>query len=61
MQVVFSGDGSGPVKEWGSLDDVVMGGVSSSSFSIRQGGALGTREEGRSLRCVQCVGGQGAW
>lgn len=36
-KVVFAPDGSGPVQGWGSLDDVVMGGISESGFAIRQG------------------------
>ncbi len=37
LQLVFSPDGRGPVAGWGALDDVVMGGVSSSGFFIRPG------------------------
>ncbi|GAB4824163.1 hypothetical protein N2152v2_011209 [Parachlorella kessleri] len=36
-KLVFSPDGRGPVAGWGALDDVVMGGVSSSGFFIRPG------------------------
>jgi hypothetical protein len=34
---VYAPDGSGAIEGWGSLDDVVMGGVSQSNFSIIQG------------------------
>lgn len=40
--VVFDADGSGATMEFGSLDDVVMGGVSSSGFTVQDG----TGEEG---------------
>ncbi|KAL4448009.1 hypothetical protein ABPG75_005228 [Micractinium tetrahymenae] len=36
-QLLFSPDGRGAVQDWGSLDDVVMGGISESGFVVRQG------------------------
>ncbi|KAL4444961.1 hypothetical protein ABPG77_004011 [Micractinium sp. CCAP 211/92] len=36
-RLLFSPDGRGAVQGWGSLDDVVMGGISESGFAIRQG------------------------
>ena len=36
-RAVYTPDGSSPAKEWGAVDDVVMGGVSSSGFEVRQG------------------------
>lgn len=36
-KVVWAADGSGQVQGWGSLDDVVMGGVSQSGFFVQQG------------------------
>lgn len=36
-KVLFAANGGGAVQGWGSLDDVVMGGISESGFVIRQG------------------------
>lgn len=36
-RAVYTPDGLSPAKEWGPVDDVVMGGVSSSGFEVRQG------------------------
>ncbi|KAL4859726.1 putative complex I intermediate-associated protein 30 [Chlorella vulgaris] len=36
-KVVWAADGSGVATSWGSLDDVVMGGASSSGFFVQQG------------------------
>jgi Complex I intermediate-associated protein 30 (CIA30) len=39
VQAIYTPDGLSPAKEWGPVDDVVMGGVSSSKFEVRQGAA----------------------
>ena len=33
-QPIYTPDGRSPAKEWGAVDDVVMGGVSASSFAV---------------------------
>jgi hypothetical protein len=38
-QPIYTPDGLSPAKEWGPVDDVVMGGVSSSGFEVRPGAA----------------------
>ncbi len=38
-EAVYTPDGLSPAKEWGPVDDVVMGGVSSSNFQVRQAAA----------------------
>lgn len=38
-QAIYAPDGLSPAKEWGPVDDVVMGGVSSSGFEVRPGAA----------------------
>ncbi len=38
-QAVYTPDGLSPAKEWGPVDDVVMGGVSSSTFQTRTAAA----------------------
>lgn len=43
---VYAPDGSGAIQGWGSLDDVVMGGVSQSNFSIVSGEAGGAELAG---------------
>eukprot|EP00884_Botryococcus_braunii_P010727 jgi/Botrbrau1/19656/Bobra.0003s0021.2 len=62
---IFSPAGQGPVRDWGPLDDVVMGGVSESGFEVRAGagerggpagvfsGAVSTSNSGgfASVRC----------
>lgn len=40
-RLLFSPDGRGAVQGWGSLDDVVMGGISESGFVVRQGAGEG--------------------
>jgi len=38
-QAIYTPDGLSPAKEWGPVDDVVMGGVSASGFDVHPGAA----------------------
>lgn len=57
-RVLFAPDGSGAVGAWGSLDDVVMGGVSQSGFGVQQG-ERERRVAGRRQPCMRGLAAAG--